>query len=220
VIRLMLLVALAAVGLAWGQTPTEEIDAAADAAAAAEIASAPGLGEPPLLDPPDPETAEARTERVSSGLRCPVCQGLSVADSNADAARAMHTRIAELVSQGYSEGQIVDYFVGRYGGWVRLEPPREGLNWIIWVGPVVLFVVGAGLVARQVGGAQDQDAASSTPPGAAPSGPAAEPGSAAATDDYRARILAELGEGASTPSAPDHRARILAELGEDGEMKS
>ncbi len=218
-IRLMLLVALAAVGMAWGQAPTEDIDAAADAAAAAEIASAPGLGEPPLLDPPDPETAEARTERVSSGLRCPVCQGLSVADSNADAARAMHTRIAELVSQGYSEGQIVDYFVGRYGGWVRLEPPREGLIWIIWVGPVVLFVVGAGLVARQVGGAQDT--APSKPPAAPPSGHAAAGlGSAPAPDDYRARVLAELGEGASTPSAPDHRARILAELGEGGETKS
>ena len=214
-IRLMLLVALAAVGLSWGQAPTEDIDAAADAAAAAEIASAPGLAEPPLLDPPDAETAASRTEQISGGLRCPVCQGLSVADSNADAARAMHTRIAELVAQGYTEDQIVDYFVGRYGGWVRLEPPREGLNWIIWVGPVVLLVVGAGFVARQVGGGAPSVAAP-----AAAADPAPRAANGGVPDDYRERVLAELGEGATAPPAPDHRARILAELGESGETKS
>lgn len=213
--RVLLLAVLAAVGLAWGQSPTEDIDPEADAAAAAEIASAPGLSEPPLLDPPDAETAAARTKHISSGLRCPVCQGLSVADSNADAARAMHDRIAELVSQGYSEDQIVDYFVGRYGAWVRLEPPREGLNWIIWVGPVVLFVVGAGVVARQVGGRAEEAAA----PAPAPP-PAATPAKAEGTPDYRAQVLAELGEGAAPAPAPDHRARILAELGEDGETRS
>lgn len=216
-IRLLLLAALAAVGLAWGQAPTEDIDAAADAAAAAEIAAAPGLAEPPLLDAPDTATAEARTERISSGLRCPVCQGLSVADSNADAARAMHTRIAELVAQGYTEDQIVDYFVGRYGAWVRLEPPREGLNWIIWVGPVVLFVVGAGLVARQVGarGGAAAQRLEAPPPAATPA-----PGGDAASAGYRAQILAELGEGPAPTAAPDHRARILAELGEGQETKS
>jgi cytochrome c-type biogenesis protein CcmH len=213
--RTLLLALVAAVGLAFAQ-PEEDIDPEADAAVAAEIASAPGLSEPPLLDPPDAETAESRTERISSGLRCPVCQGLSVADSNADAARAMHTRIAELVSQGYSEDQIVDYFVGRYGAWVRLEPPREGLNWIIWVGPVVLFVVGAGVVARQIGGRSEGDA----PAAAAPSAPPAPAPAPAGDADYRAKVLAELGEESAAAPAADPRARILAELGEDGEGTS
>ncbi|MEC8424700.1 MAG: cytochrome c-type biogenesis protein CcmH, partial [Myxococcota bacterium] len=171
--------------------------------------------EPPLLDPPDSETAADRTAEIAGGLRCPVCQGLSVSDSNADAARAMHDRIAELVSQGYTEEQIVDYFVGRYGAWVRLEPPREGLNWLIWVGPVVLFVLGAGLVARQVGGQEPAPAAVDAPaprPVASPYG---------GGTDYRGRVLAELGEAGRSAEGPtralepasDPRARILAELG-------
>ena len=209
--RMLLLALVAMVGLARAADPE------ADAAAAAELASAPGLSEPPLFDPPDATTAESRTERISSGLRCPVCQGLSVADSNADAARAMHTRIAELVAQGYSEDQIVDYFVGRYGSWVRLEPPREGLNWVIWVGPVVLFVVGAAVVARQIGGgdAEADEASAADGPGTA-----AAPRAPAGPGDYRAQVLAELGEAAPKAPALGHRDRILAELAGDEETPS
>ena len=209
--RMLLLALVAMVGLARAADPE------ADAAAAAELASAPGLSEPPLFDPPDATTAESRTERISSGLRCPVCQGLSVADSNADAARAMHTRIAELVAQGYSEDQIVDYFVGRYGSWVRLEPPREGLNWVIWVGPVVLFVVGAAVVARQVGGADGAAAGAPPTDGRGSDTPPRAPAGAGA---YRAQVLAELGEAAPLAAAPGHRDRILAELAGDEETPS
>ena len=214
-IRILLFLIAAFLGPASADEP-DAIDPEADAAAAAEIASAPGLTEPPLFDPPDPETAERRTEQISGGLRCPVCQGLSVSDSNADAARAMHTRIAELVAQGYSEDQIVDYFVGRYGAWVRLEPPREGLNWIIWVGPVVLFVLGAGVVASQVGGAPEDAGPLSPQDGAV--APPRKP--ATGEQNHRDRILAELGEVGSETPAPDHRARILAELGGDEETNA
>ena len=141
------------------------------------------LEEPPALAPPDAETAAARTRTVAKGLRCPVCQGLSVADSNADSARAMHDRIAELVAQGYSEQQISDYFVDRYGSWVRLEPEPEGMALLIFVLPAVMLVVG-GLWLAARGRASPSPA---DPPPAAAS---------ASTDDseYRNRILAELGE--------------------------
>ncbi len=163
-----------------GAPPPEAAPAAPAAPPAAAEAPAP-LPEPPALAPPDEATARALTEEVSRGLRCPVCQGLSVADSNADSARAMHTRIGELVRLGYSREQIEAYFVDRYGEWVRLAPPREGLHWLIWLGPAALLVVGAvGLAARGRG------AAGAPAPVAPPGPPAGTP------DAYRARFLSEL----------------------------
>ena len=53
----------------------------------------------------------------------------------------MASRIEELVRVGYSDEQIVDYFVGRYGDWVRLEPPAEGIHLLIFVAPVAVVLV-------------------------------------------------------------------------------
>ena len=83
------------------------------------------LPDPPLEEPPPEPIAIARTERLQKALRCPVCQGLSVSDSPSDAARAMGDRIEELVYEGYTEDQVTEYFVDRYGAWVELEPPTE-----------------------------------------------------------------------------------------------
>jgi cytochrome c-type biogenesis protein CcmH len=156
--------------------------AEAPAGMSPDAESAVPLLEPPAYAPPDAETARLRTRAAAKGLRCPVCQGLSVADSNADSARAMYDRIAELVEQGYSEAQVLDYFSDRYGEWVRLEPAAEGLNLIIFVLPAAVLVLGGlFLVSR--------------------SRPAAEALSALpelsgdVNEEYRRRILEELGDG-------------------------
>ena len=104
------------------------------------------MPESPLEGPPDAATAAERTERLQTNLRCPVCQGLSVSDSPADAARAMGDRIEELVFEGYTEEQVTRYFVDRYGEWVELEPPREDHQALFWA-PVVALVLGAGGIA-------------------------------------------------------------------------
>jgi cytochrome c-type biogenesis protein CcmH len=145
-----------------------------------ELASAQ-LDEAPLEAPPDADTARARTERLTRALRCPVCQGLSVSDSPSDAARAMGDRIEELVRMGYTEDQITDYFVDRYGPWVELEPPAEGWNQVLFYGPLglgLLALLGLGLRFR---GGAPAPAESYTPdPELAP---------------YRARVLEELEAG-------------------------
>lgn len=158
-------------------------DAAADPdLASPDAETAVPLTEPPALAPPDPDTARTRTRQIAKGLRCPVCQGLSVADSNADSARAMFDRIAELVDQGYSEQQILDYFTDRYGDWVRLEPEAEGLNLLIFVLPAALLVVGGLWLASRSRVAAEV--------------PVPEPNGSSADDEYRRRILDELGDGA------------------------
>ena len=134
------------------------------------------------MAPPDAELATERTRIVAKGLRCPVCQGLSVADSNADSARAMHERIAELVRQGYSEEQITDYFVDGYGEWVRLEPEPEGMALVIFVLPAGLLVFGGLWLAAR---GRSEPVAQDDSRGPAPSQD---------DNEYRKRILAELGE--------------------------
>lgn len=158
------------------------------AVASPDAESAVPLTEPPALEPPDAETAVQRARMVAKGLRCPVCQGLSVADSNADSARAMYDRISELVVQGYSEEQILDYFSDRYGNWVRLEPEAEGLNLVIFVLPAAVLVLGGLFLAAR---------ARPAPEAGGPGGlPNETEGTADldAQDEYRRRILEELGD--------------------------
>jgi cytochrome c-type biogenesis protein CcmH len=108
---------------------------------------------------------EARVQKLGKELRCAVCQGLSIADSPSSMARAQLDTVRELVSEGKTDEQIVDYFVERYGEWVLLEPKREGFNWIVWLGPVVLVLGGLFVILRQVG--QQPAPAASTAPAAA-----------------------------------------------------
>lgn len=101
----------------------------------------PGI--PPEGTPPaDPDTV---AREIGLGLRCPVCQGLSVADSTSPTAVNMQRRIRELVARGYTEVQIDDFFVEKYGEWVLLEPRGDGLNQLVWLGPALAFALGLGL---------------------------------------------------------------------------
>jgi len=104
----------------------------------------PGLEAAPAEPVPSAMVLKKRVYSLTTRLRCPVCQGLNVAESRSEAAVAMQARIGELVSLGYSEDQVIAYFTDRYGDWVLLEPPREGMNWLLWLGPVVLL--GGGLL--------------------------------------------------------------------------
>ncbi|MCK6506108.1 cytochrome c-type biogenesis protein CcmH [Myxococcota bacterium] len=191
-----------ALALLAGAALAEDVSSASTgaspaAASAADPAPQP-LDEPPLLPPPasDAET-DATTAVVSDGLRCPVCQGLSVNDSPADGARAMKARIRELVAMGYSQEQIEDYFVARYGTWVLLAPPAERQHWAVYLAPVVFL--GGGLA---VIGWSYRNRRTAAPVAGAPAPTPADEGRAAAPADeledddlepYRRRILAELG---------------------------
>jgi len=106
--------------------------------------------------PPD---QEARVQRIGEQLRCPICQGLSIAASPSPAARAELDRVRELVREGKSDQEIKDYFISRYGDWVLLSPRAEGANWIVWVGPALLLVIGAITIARTLKGPKAATAA-------------------------------------------------------------
>jgi cytochrome c-type biogenesis protein CcmH len=89
---------------------------------------------------------DARTREVAALLRCPVCQGLSVADSPASMALSMKDEVREMLAAGYDQEQILAYFERSYGQFVRLKPPLRGVNWLVWLAPVVALALGLGLV--------------------------------------------------------------------------
>lgn len=94
---------------------------------------------------------EAESDRVAGLLRCPVCQGLSVADSPTGMAGNMRQQVREMVEAGYDEEQILSYFEKSYGEFVRLEPPLRGVNWLVWAGPLAGLLLGALVVHRVLG---------------------------------------------------------------------
>ena len=83
-----------------------------------------------------------RVAAISKGLRCPVCQNLSIWDSPSAVAHAMRLRVRDLARQGRSDAEIRAYFVSRYGEWVLLSPPREGLGLVLWLAPAVILAAG------------------------------------------------------------------------------
>lgn len=87
---------------------------------------------------------EARTREVSSGLRCPVCQGLSIQDSPSELSLQMKDVVREQLRAGKSREEIEAYFVSKYGEWVLLEPKATGANLIVYLLPVAL-VLGGGV---------------------------------------------------------------------------
>jgi len=89
------------------------------------------------------EALDLRTAEVAALLRCPVCQGLSVGDSPSEMARSMKLQVHDMLAQGYSQQQILDYFEVSYGQFVLLEPKRVGVNWIVWVAPIAALLLGA-----------------------------------------------------------------------------
>lgn len=134
-IFLLLIVAIGMMSSASIQAQ-EEIAVAPPSLVVGEPAGEPLSG--PLLD--------AETERVGSLVRCPVCQGLSVTDSPAPMALKMKRQVRDLLAEGYTERQILSYFERSYGEFVLLEPPLRGVNWIVWLAPVFLLLIGLAVV--------------------------------------------------------------------------
>ena len=80
---------------------------------------------------------------IASGLRCPVCQNLSVADSTSEMAREMRALIVDELRAGKRPEEIRAYFVSKYGEWILLSPRPSGFNLIVWILPFAAVLAGA-----------------------------------------------------------------------------
>jgi cytochrome c-type biogenesis protein CcmH len=99
-----------------------------------------------LADP----ALEARARGISKDIRCPVCQGESIDDSNAPISRDLRLIIRERIMAGDTDEEVVDYIVARYGEFVLFNPRAEGSNLILWLaGPALFLAAIAVAVAAQ-----------------------------------------------------------------------
>jgi cytochrome c-type biogenesis protein CcmH len=94
---------------------------------------------------PDPRQ-EARARGLMEELRCLVCQGQSIADTDAELAGDMRALVREKIAAGESPAAIRSWLVDRYGNWVTFNPPVEPLTWPLWAAPILLLAAGAWLI--------------------------------------------------------------------------
>jgi len=96
-----------------------------------------------LLQPAAVPTATERADALTAELRCPDCQGLSVADSPTSAAREIRRQIEDLLAAGASDDEVRAHFTARYGEWILLAPSSP-LTWILPFVAVAAGVLGLG----------------------------------------------------------------------------
>ncbi|EBG7384459.1 cytochrome c-type biogenesis protein CcmH, partial [Salmonella enterica subsp. enterica serovar Braenderup] len=82
------------------------------------------------------EAQEQQFRQLTEQLRCPKCQNNSIADSNAMIATDMRRRVYDLMQEGKSRQEIIDYMVARYGNFVTYDPPLTPLTVLLWVLPL------------------------------------------------------------------------------------
>ncbi|OOF55285.1 cytochrome c-type biogenesis protein [Rodentibacter genomosp. 2] len=85
---------------------------------------------------------ESDYHQLAQSLRCPQCQNNNIADSNATIAVDMRNKVFELLQEGKSKNDIVEYMVARYGNFVTYEPPMTSSTLILWIAPLFLILFG------------------------------------------------------------------------------
>ena len=112
---------------------------------------------------------ELRFQHLTRQLRCPMCQNETLADSNAPIARDLRNQIFQMMQQGKSDDEIKQYLVARYSNFVLYDPPLTSGTWLLWFGPALVLLGGAGVVLmairrRQRGGNATTDMAADNTP--------------------------------------------------------
>jgi len=96
----------------------------------------------PLTDP----VLEARAKALQRELRCLVCQGQSIDESNAPLAADLRRLIRQQIQGGQSDNDIKSFLVARYGAFVLMKPPVRDDTFFLWFGPAMLILIGVGVI--------------------------------------------------------------------------
>lgn len=121
------------------------------------------------------DALEAEASHVGSLLRCPVCQGLSIDDSPAPMARNMSLEVRDLLAAGYDQEQVLQYFERSYGEFVLLQPPLRGVNWLVWLAPIIALGIGGFVVVVALRRMSRESAPGDRAPGTQLAGEAGDP---------------------------------------------
>lgn len=98
---------------------------------------------------PDPRQ-EAEARALMEELRCLVCQGQSIADSDAELAGDMRDLVRRRIAAGERPADVRAWLVQRYGSWISYKPTGEPAAWPLWFAPLLLLLVGSFLIRRRI----------------------------------------------------------------------
>lgn len=91
-----------------------------------------------------------QVDKISKNLRCLICQGQSVYDSNSDFAISMKLLIKKKIDEGRTENEIYEFLKNKYGEWIVYDPEINKNTILLWLIPLILFVFGGLLIVRKV----------------------------------------------------------------------
>lgn len=94
----------------------------------------------------DNDEKEQQFKELSAQLRCPKCQNNSISDSNSELAQDLRQKVYEMTKDGKNSDEIVEYMIDRYGNFVTYKPPFTIVTSILWLGPVLVILMGIGLI--------------------------------------------------------------------------
>ncbi len=94
--------------------------------------------------------SEANYTALVNELRCLVCQNQTIADSDADLAKDLRAKVYQMVEDGQSQNEVIDYMTARYGDFVLYRPAFKMKTLLLWLGPVIFLLLALFLVVRWV----------------------------------------------------------------------
>ena len=89
-----------------------------------------------------------KLNKITKNLRCLICQGQSVYDSDSEFANSMKTLVDKKLDEGLSEDQIYEYFKNKYGEWILYDPQLNKNTYILWLLPLFLFLIGGAIIIK------------------------------------------------------------------------
>ncbi len=91
---------------------------------------------------------EGINSKITKNLRCLICQGQSVYDSDSEFAISIKTLVDKKLEEGFSENQIYDFFKQKYGDWILYDPDLNKNTYILWLLPILIFLIGGAIITK------------------------------------------------------------------------
>tara|TARA_B100001093_G_C26200291_1_gene747665 strand:- start:126 stop:488 length:363 start_codon:yes stop_codon:yes gene_type:complete len=86
--------------------------------------------------------------KITKNLRCLICQGQSIFDSDSEFANSLKILVEQKLDEGLNEKQIYSYFKDRYGEWILYDPEFNRNTYFLWILPILIFVIGGGIILK------------------------------------------------------------------------
>ena len=86
--------------------------------------------------------------KITKNLRCLICQGQSVYDSDSEFANSLKVLVDKKLEEGFSENEIYVYFKDKYGEWILYDPGLNKNTYILWLLPILIFLIGGAIILK------------------------------------------------------------------------